>query len=199
MITWTNKQFKYTNEISDLIKNTKLTDLRCKHVCSLESVQAQQVYKETLKTGYDCRWGSVSGNTDCLHHMQNILRQERDNYNHTVRIVVTSDLTNKKYIWTDNLHSTIKYIRQKGLKTKLIDIPFYVIDLTTNKITVIDVNNSVRQSLEDIEGAIRSAVNRVSRSTSNLIVLNYTVKDFLIDNMVLLRNKNIAEMRKEGE
>ena len=61
-----NKQFEYTNEISDLIINTKLTDLRCKHVCSLESVQAQQVYTETLKTGYDCRWGSVSGNTDCL-------------------------------------------------------------------------------------------------------------------------------------
>lgn len=96
MITWTNKQIEYTNEISDLIKNTKLTDLRCKHVCSLQSVQAQQVYKETLKTGYDCRWGSVSGNTDCLHHLQNILRQERDNYNHTVRIVVTSDLTKDK-------------------------------------------------------------------------------------------------------
>lgn len=104
MITWTNKQFKYTNEISDLIKNTKLTDLRCKHV-----------------------------------------------------------------------------------------------DLTTNKITVIDVNNSVRQSLEDIEGAIRSAVNRVRRSTPNLMVLNYTVKDFIMDNMLLLRNENIAEMRKEGE
>ncbi len=199
MLTWTNKQIEYTNEISDLIKNTKLTDLRCKHVCSLQSVQAQQVYKETLKTGYDCRWGSVSGNTDGLHHLQNILRQERDNYNHTVRIVVTSDLTNKKYIWTDNLHSTIKYIRQKGLKTKLTDLRCKHVDLTTNKITVIDVNNSVRPSLKDIEGAIRSAVNRVSRSTSNLIVLNYTVKDFLIDNMVLLRNKNIAEMRKEGE
>ena len=199
MLTWTNKQIEYSNEISDLIKNTKLTDLMCKHVCSLESAQAQQVYKETLKTGYDCRWGSVSGNTDGLHHLHNILRQERDNYNHTVRIVVTSDLTNKKYIWTDNLHSTIKYIRQKGMKTKLIDIPCYVIDLTATKITVIDINNSVRQSLKDIEGAIRSAVNRGRRSTPNLMALNYTIKDFLMDNTLLLRNENIAEMQKEGE
>ncbi len=134
--------------------------------------------------------------------MNNILRQERDNYNHALRIVITNDLTtNKKYIWTDNLHSTIKYIRQKGLKTKLIDIPFYVIDidLTTIKPTIIDVNNSIRQSLKDIEGAIRSAANRVRRSTPNLMALNYTVKDFLMDNMLLLRNENIAEMRKEGE
>ncbi len=200
MLTWINKQFEYTNEISDLIINTRLTDLRCKHVCSLESVQAQQVYTETLKTGYDCRWGSVSGNTDCLHHLNNILRQERDNYNHALRIVITNDsTTNKRYIWTDNLHSTIKYIREKGLKTKLIDVPFYVIDLTTTMITVIDVNNSVRQSLKDIQGAIRSAVNRVRRSTFNLMALNYTVEDFLKDNMILLQNKNIADMRKEGE
>ena len=132
--------------------------------------------------------------------MNNILRQERDNYNHALRIVITNDLaTNKRYIWTDNLHSTIKYIREKGLKTKLIDVPFYVIDLTTTMITVIDVNNSVRQSLKDIQGAIRSAVNRVRRSTPNLMALNYTVKDFLTDNMILLQNKNIADMRKEGE
>ncbi len=194
MLTWTNTQFDYSNEISDLIKNTKLTDLRCKHVCSLESLQAQQVYNETLKTGYDCRWGSSSGNTDCLHHLNNILRQERDNYNHAVRIVITNDLTNKKYIWTDNLHSTIKYIRDKGLKTKLIDIPFYVIDLTRKKVTVIDVNNSIRQSLKDIQGAISSAVNRVSRVTPDLLLLDYSVKDFLIDNLFLMTNKDISEL-----
>ncbi len=199
MLTWTNKQFHYTKDISDSIINTRLIDLRCKHVCSLESIKAQQVYTETLLTGYDCRWGSISGNTDSLHHLKNILRQERDNYNHAVRVVVTQGSSDEKYIWTDNLHSTIKYIRQKGLNTKLIDIQFYVIDLTTTIPTVIDVNNSVRQSLKDIDGAIKSAVNRVRRSTNNLMALNYTVKDFLMDNMLLLENKNIEEMRKEGE
>lgn len=194
MLTCINKQFVYTKKLSDLIINTKLTDLICKHVCSLESVKAQMVYKETLKTGYDCRWGSVSGNTNCFHHLNNILRQESDNYNHAVRVVITNDLSKKEYIWTDNLHSTIKYIRQKGLNTKLIDIPFYVIDLTTIKPTVIDVNNSVRQSVEDIQGAISSAVNRVRRSTNDLMALNYTVKDFLKDNILLLKSKDIVEL-----
>lgn len=186
-----SKTFELTNVKSDYTKNLKLVNLRCKHVFNTDSLRAKQVLTESLNLGYTyCKWGTYSGNTDSSYHLSKIIKQEKDNYNHAIRIVIAKyDFSgNDKYYWTDNLHSTIKYIRQYGFDTELKDIPYYVVDLSSEKPVVVDVNNSVRKSFEDIQGAINSALARLKWSNSQrLIDLNYTVKDFLLENMMMLQ------------
>ena len=184
---WETKEFIYENDCNSCIGEEKLVNLLCKHVCSLDSAIAKGVYTDTLKLGYDCRWGAKSGNLELEHHLANIIKQETDGYNGAVRLVITKGFGfYDNIVWADNLHSTIRYIRKLGFNTKVSDIPYYVVDLSGEKVIIRDLLNVVRKNESDIRGAIESAHNRAKFSNKRIINYDYKVGSFLNDNITLL-------------
>lgn len=139
-----NKEFtrndlniKINDDIPEYLLNMKLIDMFCKHIIrnSQDNIKtkADKLYTESLKLGYNfCEWGVHNGHpSDISFHTGIITKMEKDNYNHAVRIVICKyDFSDKIIVWTDNLHSTIKYIREIGKDACLKDIPFYIVDLT---------------------------------------------------------------------
>lgn len=173
------------------ILNTRLIDLRCKHVLNGSTDKELSVIEYSKECNYNwVEWGSYSGHTNDLeYHLNKIRKMEEDNYNHAIRVVVCKyDFTNELCIWVDNLHSAIKYLRQYGTECKLGSIPFYVVDLTEEDwVTVRSHNGSVRKDWGNITGAVSSAFERKQRSNNEkLIGLNYIVGDFIRDNPNLI-------------
>ena len=194
-----NMNIKINENISENILNMKLTDMFCKHVIRNNrdciQLKAGKLYTESVKLGYnECEWGVHSGHpSDILFHIGKITKMEKDNYNHAVRIIICKyDFCDSPIVWRDNLHSAIKYIREYGKDVKLIDIPFYVVDISDyDHPSIHGYNGSLRECYEDILGAISCAYKRFRRSNSKeLIEIGYTVRDFLCDNPMLYTELN---------
>lgn len=127
------------------------------------------------------------------HHINIITKMERNEYNHAIRIVICKyDFSDKIIVWTDNLHSTIKYIREIGKDACLKDIPFYIVDLTDLiNPKILSDNGILKSTTSDILGAVSSAYCRYERSNSReLINIGYTVNDMLNDNPELYTYHN---------
>lgn len=194
-----NMNIKINENISENILNMKLTDMFCKHVIRNNrdciQLKAGKLYTESVKLRYnECEWGVHSGHpSDISFHIGKITKMEKDNYNHAVRIIICKyDFCDSPIVWIDNLHSAIKYIREYGKDVKLIDIPFYVVDISDyDHPSIHGYNGSLRECYEDILGAISCAYKRFSRSNSKeLIEIGYTVRDFLCDNPMLYTELN---------
>ena len=113
---------------------------------------------------------------------------EADRYNKPIRIVLCRyEFCKETIIWTDNLHSTIKYIREYGKDVRLKDIPFYVVDLTIpTRIIVKGYGESLSNITSDILGAVASAYFRYENSDSKeLIDAHYLVSDLLDENEII--------------
>lgn len=118
---------------------------------------------------------------------------EKNKYNHAIRIVICKyNFSDKTIVWTDNLHSTIKYIRKLGKDACLKDIPFYVVNLTNLKYPKVLSNNEIlRPIISDILGAVSNAYFRYEMSNSKeLINIGYTVNDMLNDSPELYTYHN---------
>lgn len=189
----------FPNKLLDM----KLTDMHCKHMMKnndRDGSKANNLFVESEKVGYKyCEWGSHSNHSSELsYHLDIITKMESDNYNHAIRIVICKyKFQDEPVIWTDNLHSTIKYIREFGKEAKLKDIPFYVVDLRDLKNPIIGANdkNILKPNVSDILGAISSAYFRYEMSNSQeLINIEYTIDDFLHDNpdIYTCHNKHIC-------
>ena len=194
-----NLSIKISNDISEDLLNMKLVDMFCKHVVrhSLDNTQikAEKLYIESCKLGYKvCNWGLHIGHADDIqYHINSIAQMEKDEYSPAVRIVVCKyEFCDTPIVWVDNLHSAIKYIREYGKDVKLGDISFYVVDIFDYKHPSIHgYNGSLRESYEDILGAVSCAYKRFRRSNSKeLIEIGYTLKDFLCDNPTLYTECN---------
>lgn len=194
-----NMNIKISENISENILNMKLTDMFCKHVIrnnhDCTQLKAGKLYTESVKLGYnECEWGVHSGYpSDTSFHISKITKMEKDNYNHAVRIIICKyDFCDSPIVWIDNLHSAIKYIREYGKDVKLIDIPFYVVDISDYQHPSIHgYNGSLRDNYEDILGAVSCAYKRFRYSNSKeLIEIGYTLKDFLCDNPMLYTELN---------
>ncbi len=191
MKTNVNIEIQENMEFANNILNMNLVDMYCKHMIlnnSSNELKANQLLSASNKIHYEfCEWGSHDGRpSDLSHHLSIITKMETDKYNHAVRIVICKyKFCNKSIVWTDNLHSTIKYIREYGKKVKLKDIPFYVVDLSDLGHPVIGAydKNVIKPNLSDILGAISSAYFRYEMSNSQeLINTAYSVGDLLNDN-----------------
>lgn len=175
------------------IANIKLEDMLCKHVLNIASDKAKRMLEESKNIGYPgCMWGYYHDHSNVRHQLGIIERMEEDDYTHSIRVVICSyEHTPGKFIWTDNLHTTIKAIREKGRDARLRDVPFYVVDVSDKEhVIVYDYNRSLHDDMVRIRGAVDSARFRLMRSDSkDLLQINYTVKDFLEDNPDLLKKK----------
>lgn len=127
-----NIEIQRSMEFENNLLNMKLVEMYCKHVIlnSSNKSKANQLLIASNKIHYEyCEWGVHDGSpSDLSHHLSIITKMESDKYNHAVRVVICKyKFCNEPIVWTDNLHSTVKYIREYGKEVRLKDIPFYVI------------------------------------------------------------------------
>lgn len=175
------------DHVDNKLLNMKLIDMRCKHAMHT-SYKANEVIRLSKLISYDiAEWGLHSNHVNIHYHADVIMKMEEDNYNHPLRIVICKyNFTNVPCIWIDNIHSAVRYVRKYGHKVLLKDVPFYVVDITNNE-PIISTNNIRFINMEHIDGAIECAYKRLKRSNSKeLIDLNYTLNNLLLDNPVLL-------------
>ena len=189
-----NIEIQRNGEFVDEFLNMKLINMYCKHVINNQKEKSNQLLVKSHEIGYEfCEWGSHNGHpSDLSYHLDIIKNMERDNYNHSIRIVICKySFCNEPIIWVDNLHSSIRYIRKYGKETKLKDIPFYVVDLTNLDSPILKgYRNSLRLEYSNILGAMSSAYFRYEMSNSKeLIDVGYTIEDLLIDNPSLYTYK----------
>lgn len=178
--------------------NIKLVDLYCKHMLKSnmnKESKATHLLAASHKVGYKyCEWGSHEElPSDLLHHLNIITKMEDDDYQHAVRIVICQySFCERPIIWSDNLHSTIKYVRELGKEVCLKDIPFYVIDITNLKCPIVrGYRHSLNSNISDILGAVSCAYSRYDRSNlKELIDIHYTINDLLSDNTELYTFRN---------
>lgn len=193
-----NIQIEDNYKFKEQLLNTKLTELFCKHMIrnnSDEKSKSNKLLNASHNIGYEwCECGSHEDfSSNLSHHIDIITKMERDEYNHAIRIVLCKyDFYDELVVWTDNLHSTIKYIRELGKNTCLKDVPFYVVDLTDLRSPrVLSNNETLRPVVSDILGAVSSAYFRYEMSNSSeLIDIRYTVIDILNDNPELYTYHN---------
>lgn len=193
-----NIQIRDNYKFKEQLLNIKLIKLYCKHMIknnSEKESKSNQLLNASRKVGYEwCEWGSHEGlPSDLSHHINIVTKMERNEYNHAIRIVICKyDFSDRAIVWTDNLHSTIKYIREIGKDACLKDIPFYIVDLTDlRNPKILSDNRILRPATSDILGAVSSAYCRYERSNSReLINIGYTVNDMLNDNPELYTYHN---------
>lgn len=200
LITDVNIEISDTDDLSS-ISEMRLVDLYCKHMIRVDydkDSKANRLLSASRVIGYDyCEWGSHDySRSNVSHHLGIIEKMEKDGYNHAIRVVVCKyPFSDKVIVWTDNLHSTVKYIREYGKGVKLKDISFYVVDLfllSHPVVSAVDMN-VLRPSLSAIVGAVSSAYFRYEMSNSkDLIDVGYLVGDLLDDIPELYTYQNTA-------
>lgn len=188
----------FTCLLSNLL-DMKLVDMYCKHMIRNDfsnDSKANQLLSASREVHYDyCEWGRHDySRSNVLHHLGIIDKMESDGYNHAIRVVVCKyQFCDKTIVWTDNLHSTVKYIREKGKEVRLRDVPFYVVDLSDLSHPVIGAYDKdvLKLSMSAIMGAVSSAYFRYEMSNSkNIIDIGYLVGDLLNDNPKLYTYHN---------
>lgn len=200
LITNVNIEISDTADLSS-ISEMRLVDLYCKHMIRVDydkNSKANRLLSASRAIGYDyCEWGSHDySRSNVFHHLGIIEKMEKDGYNHAIRVVVCKySFSDKVVVWSDNLHSTVKYIREYGKEVRLKDVPFYVIDLfvLSNPIVSAVDMEVLRPNLSEIIGSVSSAYSRYERSNSkDLIDVGYLVGDLLDDTPELYTYHNTA-------
>ena len=70
-----------------------------------------------------------------------------------IRFVITKD----NNVWSDNTHWTLAYIYKYGIKTRITDIPLYIVDFRNKLPVIYDCEGVVFDSISDIKRAIVAA------------------------------------------
>lgn len=178
----------YLDEYEDM----PIRDMPCKHVMSLSSEKAMELFRASVAIGYDkVVWGKGSGicldedwnRKAQLHEIQRIIYKKRI---HPVRVVVDNDVDSPwndiRVVWIDNLHNAIAHILCNDC-CRLRDIPHYIV--TRNKaygVEIIDPYHVV--DLSRVSGLMDCAMVRLSRSGEDIARVGYTISDFMSDNRI---------------
>lgn len=148
-------QITYLTEDYRYLLDMKLMDLECKHVLYADDrdikkfiAQAEKAYYPNIVWGY-YRDKRATGKSERAI----IDRMKVADIMKPIRIVVTSN----GMVWCDNTHVCMSYI-DRGYVT-LKEIPFYVVVFTDNDncVHVMDYEQSLLPSIDDINQAVRNA------------------------------------------
>ena len=165
-------------EINSTILDKKLLDLYCKHVISKNT--NQNIYTNGIESNYPgTLWASkrrhdMTDKEVCMMENDIINKMIIDDFKRPARIIVDKNCN----LWADNTHTIISHIK-RGKKT-LKEIPFYVVDLSSSNILVLDFKASVCNNKEDINGAIEHSLlinERIEKGWRNNNLLIWTIKD----------------------
>lgn len=179
--------FTYMTELTAHARpflSTRLTDFPCKHVMDVSGKKAQALLDASLNLGYsECVWGFGEGvynrpKENRIQQVSAIRRMVYKQFTRPFRLVIDS----AGVPWPDNLHIIIRDILAFGEGATLIDVPFYVIDLTGPVPAAINWMGSLSRDLDEIEGAIACAKKRDSRADDAVRAVGYTIGEFMADN-----------------
>lgn len=155
------------HDIYDFVLNKKLVSLNCKHIMTVNSL-TQEVYNladkafEAVGAFNRMPWGARRNGT-LQSEMEIIKGMVNSEFMRPMRVVIDK----QDRIWADNTHTAVSWVLRKGVDCKLIDVPFYIVDLRVET-KVISVDGSLSNDLNDVKGAIKAS----SRIT-NLIEHGY--------------------------
>lgn len=179
--------FIYTGErceFTDAAGYLKIQDMRCKHVCRLESFKAQELLRASRDIGYDqCLWGYGEnyGNDPELNRIVQLSRIQRfiyDGFVHPIRIVADD----KNVLWIDNMHSAVAQAVSRGEGCTLAEVPYFIVarDQGTGYTQIYDPHKLV--DLNRAYGMLTVADIRLTRVSDNVRRVGYTVGDFMKEN-----------------
>lgn len=181
------EKFCYIGErspVTDKIRIKVVRDMRCKHVCRLNSNKAKDLLAASEQIGYrHCMWGYGEGygNNPELNRAVQLSRIQRFIYDQTIRPVrIVED--EKGILWADNLHSIISHVIARGNDCILGEIPYYLIrqNHSTEMTEIHDPHKLF--DLSRYYGALTSADMRLSRINDDIRDVRYTIGEFMDEN-----------------
>lgn len=153
-----NNNFVYINikqpnidEIKEYKMNLKLTETEAKHI--VYSDLHNEMIELSHKVGYEYSvLGSHRNNSCVASEIERINNMKNTECKRPARFVISKD----GRVWADNTHWTISYaIKDKN--SCIMNIPSYIIDFRPNLPKIININNTVYDSVTCIQNAIESA------------------------------------------
>lgn len=193
-------QFIYTENSTEYedVLNRKIKDCLCKHVMSLKSEKSKEVFKLSQQINYQyVQWGFASKLTSNYeknreYNLLKINKMINSHLNNAVRIIIDKEGD----IWIDNLHSAIRNTFLKNTEICIGDMKIYIIDFSKNRYmpTIVNVNKSLSNKLQDILGAVQVSFDRLDRISKDIKDIHYTIGEFIEENNLvyeeLLKNKD---------
>lgn len=179
-------QFLYSDRMAYAkIENLKIRECLSKHALRLESVKAQQLQQEAEKLGHSRIWGHSYGlarneEQNRISQLYTVSRMIYEKCKNPFRIVIDD----KGCPWIDNLHSAIRDILVYGDQVRIKDVPHYIVDVSFPNPAVFDPDGAIRDSLNDIKGAVQASLKCNSRINDTIRSIGYTIGEFMAENEV---------------
>ena len=164
------------------IEHNLISEMRCKHVLSLDSEKAERLYGYSCDIGYpQAMWGyGESLDQDPARNrivqLGRIQRYIYERFVHPVRIVVDE----KGVLWIDNLHNAIAHELCR-YDCRISNIPYYIVERDERYIWhITDPYGLVH--LGKVAGILKSSANRLGRVDDAVRSVKYTIGEFIQDN-----------------
>ena len=154
------------NEKNFYLMNTKLKDAQSKHFVLTEQNKILEILSKKADYKYSI-FGS-NHNSNICEEKNRIVNMSTSSCERPLRFVID----NYGRIWADNTHWCIAYILKYGKNTTLIDIPVYIVDFRENLPIIVNINNTIYDSIDHVKNAIRCAYD-----IQNRINLGWRPKD----------------------
>lgn len=188
-----SKTFVYTEDLENYqwVLETPILECRSKHVLSLESEKAKMLLEASSEIGYPgCMWGYTSAylkdpEVNRVCQMFTIHKMLQKGISNSLRVIIGK----KNDIWLDNMHTAIRNVLIYGYNVKLKDINMYIVDMRNPQIpVVVNYNNSLNSSLDDIKAVVDRGENRMNRTKGRVRDINYTACEFINDNNITIES-----------
>ena len=154
----TIKRFEYIDieedkEIINICSQTKIKDLESKHYIVLDDKTKEVKHLGERAGNPNILWGYHRNATkdterDAIVEMANI------GFKRPARVVIDRH----GRLWGDNTHTLLSWMYRLGKDTRIGEIPIYIVDTRTDVKRIININDTLLNSLEDIKMAIACGV-----------------------------------------
>lgn len=172
--------YKEINDINDNEKvhyliDTKLLDVQSKHFALPNN--NSHLNELSIKVNYDYPIFGSNHNAVISEEKNRIVNMSKSSCERPVRFVID----NLGRVWADNTHWCIAYIIKYGNDITIGDIPMYIVDFRNHIPEIINVNNTVYDSLSHIKNAIicaKEIQNRIDQGWRDIDV-SYCIKNLM--------------------
>ena len=144
---------EFTEEIIDeFFLNTKILNTQCKHY--INDMNNQNLAYLAEKVNYRYAVFGSHRKSNFTAEKSRIINMKNSSCERAVRFVIDKN----SRVWSDNTHWSIAYILKYGPNITLKDIPCYIVDFRENSTKIININNTVFDSIDCIKTAINNAM-----------------------------------------
>lgn len=138
-------------EINTYLLDTKLTDIQSKHFINLGN--NEKLNELSAKVDYKYSVFGSNHNSNVLEEKNRIINMSQSSCERPLRFVIDSF----GRIWADNTHWCIAYILKYGYDVTIADVPAYIVDFRKDIPTIVNIKNTVYDSVSNINNAISCA------------------------------------------